>query len=154
VPTRRSTRSIAALAFVGILTVGASSLLANPAFAKGGVAPAPAPGVARAIGGGGSGKTAPVALPKDWPADVPAPAFPLTGVTGAAGHWVIAFTVPGDATNAAAYLQALYAPAGFTPDPNFFVVLRSARYTITVAMSPKDHTGPLNENVVLQLVVN
>ncbi len=93
-------------------------------------------------------------LPATWPTDVPVPAFPLTGTNVSTGCWVLAFTVPGDAPDAAAYINGLYGPAGFTSDPNFFMVLRSPRYTITVAMAPKDHTGPLNENVVLQLGVN
>ncbi len=144
-PNPRITRTLASLTLIGALTASAATLAATPAFAKGATTTA---------GGGGSGKAVPVTLPATWPADVPAPAFALTGTNVSARSWVLAFTVPGDAPDAAAYINALYGPAGFTSDPNVFMVLRSPRYTITVAMMPKDHTGPLNENVVLQLSVN
>ena len=93
-------------------------------------------------GRGGSGSRSsvpPVALPADWPADLPVPSGQIMGSTGSAGRWSVLILAAGSAAEVRRSTVAFYAATGFTAVTDS--VLNKGNRQITVVVENRDHSN-------------
>lgn len=93
-------------------------------------------------GSGGGGKTAPVVLPADWPANVPVPAGTLLASLGKSPHWVLQLDVAGNYPDVMAAVTALYVQNGYTDltSQGHGFVFNNGVYNVTAGGAARDHS--------------
>jgi hypothetical protein len=79
-----------------------------------------------------------VALPPDFPADVPLPAGELQTATGAGGQWSVLLLESGSAAVVHNAAVAFYGAHGFIAETDS--VLHDARHRITIVVENRDHS--------------